>query len=143
MLGTPCAPPNSGNVLPLICTYLIKSQGRQTARCVYNDKPWMKTQCQACGSYRSGELLEMLPEANTSEESVIVVLDSFSGHLTDEVVAISKKKGHVLIFHGGGITPFMQVTDMLLHQVTDTHLHGILPSRHVRMEFEWSADEQM
>ena len=80
-------------------------------------------------------LLEMLPKASTSAESIQVLLDSFSGHLTDEVAAISKTKAHVLISHMGATTPFTQIND--------THLHGVLPSRYVRMVLELSAKEQM
>ena len=104
-----------------------------------NDKLWIRVQCQACGSYRSTDLIEalekMLPEANSPEESVIVMLDWFSGHLTDEVAAKIRSKGHVLLLHGGGTTPFTQVND--------THLHACLAAQLVRLEFEWSAEERL
>ena len=104
-----------------------------------NDKTWMRVQCQACGSYRSADVVEalewMLPDASSSEESVIVLLDWFSGHLTDEVATCIKSKGHVLLLHGGGTTPFTQVND--------THLHASLQAEIVRQEIEWSADERV
>ena len=51
-----------------------------------NSRPWMRVQCQECGSYRSVDVVQalswMLPQANNSEESCVVLLDWFSGHLT-------------------------------------------------------------
>jgi len=76
----------------------------------------------------------MLPQASTSEESCVVLLDWFNGHLTKEVADIVKKKGHVLLFHGGGTTPFTQVND--------THLHAILAAKLVEQEVKWSQDER-
>ena len=85
-------------------------------------KPWMKVQVQKCGSYRSEDMVEaldwMLPVASSPEDSIIVLLDWFSGHLTDEVEELIKSKGHVLLFHGGGTTPFTQIND--------THHHAVL-----------------
>ena len=73
------------------------------------------------------EALEwMLPQANAPNESCIVVLDWFSGHLTKEAAAIIKQKGHVRLFHGGGTTPSTQISD--------TRLHAILAGRLVRLE---------
>ena len=73
----------------------------------------------AGGSYRSTDVIEalesMLPQANSSEESCIVLLDWFSGHLDDEVAACIKRKGHVLLLHGGGTTPTVQINDTNLH----------------------------
>jgi len=84
----------------------------------------MRVQCQECGSYRSVDVAQalswMLPQATTSEESCVVLLDWFSGHLTKEVADIVKKKGHVLLFHGGGTTPFTQVNDTHFHANTST-----------------------
>ena len=37
----------------------------------------------------------MLPVAHSPDESIIVLLDWFSGHLTDEVREIIERKGHV------------------------------------------------
>ena len=68
----------------------------------------------------------MLPTANTSEESIIVLLDWFSGHLTDEVAATVSGKGHVLLFHGGGTTPFTQIND--------THLHARVAQNLIQLE---------
>ena len=52
-------------------------------------KSWMKMQTQVQGSYRSEDMVEaldwMLPQAASSDESIIVLLDWFSGHLTEEV----------------------------------------------------------
>lgn len=71
------------------------------------------------GSYKSVDVVEaldwMLPDAADSSESIILMLDWYSGHLTEEVVELVRRKGHVLIFHGGGCTPFMQINDTHLH----------------------------
>jgi len=52
-------------------------------------KPWVKVQVQENGSYRSEDVVEaldwMLPVANIPSESIIVILDWYSGHLTKEV----------------------------------------------------------
>jgi hypothetical protein len=45
----------------------------------------------------------------------VVLLDWYKGHLTDEVAQKVKSKGHVLIFHGGGSTPYTQINDTHLH----------------------------
>ena len=48
----------------------------------------MKMQTQVQGSYRSEDMVEaldwMLPQAASSDESIVVLLDRFSGHLTEE-----------------------------------------------------------
>jgi len=63
-------------------------------------KPWMKMQTQEEGSYRSEDMVDalnwMLPEAHSKEESIVVLLDWFSGHLTQEVEdAIRSKRPRV------------------------------------------------
>ena len=82
-----------------------------------NLKPWMKMQVQEEGSYRSEDMVEalewMLPVARSPDESIIVLLDWFSGHLTEEVREVIQRKGHVLLHHGGGTTPFTQINDPL------------------------------
>jgi hypothetical protein len=101
-------------------------------------EPWMKVQVQENGSYRSGDVVEaldwMLPAASCSEDSVVVLLDWFSGHLTEEVAALVKAKGHVLLFHGGGTTPFTQIND--------THLHATLARMLIQLENEWALNER-
>jgi hypothetical protein len=103
-----------------------------------NLKSWMKVQTQEHGSYRSEDVVEaldwMLPSANSSEESIIVLLDWYQGHLTEEVAYLVRGKGHVLIFHGGGCTPFTQVND--------THLHAWLASLLIQIENEWALEER-
>ena len=99
-------------------------------------KPWMKIQVQEEGSYRSGDMVEaldwVLPTAHSLEESTIVMLDWFSGHLTDEVAELIRSNGHVLIFHGGGTTPFTQIND--------THLHARLAQTILTFE-NWQAEK--
>ena len=72
------------------------------------------------------EALEwMLLEAASSEESMIVLLDWYSGHRTKEVMDVVARKGHVLLFHGGGTT--------LSTQANDTHLHALLQNLLVKV----------
>ena len=101
-------------------------------------KPWMKMQVQAEGSYRSEDMVEaldwMLPQARSSDESIIVLLDWFSGHLTEEVAEIIRRKGHVLLHHGGGTTPFTQIND--------THLHALLQRLLVELENRIAVDRR-
>ena len=67
--------------------------------------------------------------AHSPDESIIVLLDWFSGHLTEEVAECIHSKGHVLLFHGGGTTPFTQIND--------THLHAELAK--LLLDFENTA----
>jgi hypothetical protein len=52
----------------------------------------VKVQVQEHGSYRSEDVVEaldwMLPVANIPSESIIVILDWYSGHLTKEVAEL-------------------------------------------------------
>ena len=58
---------------------------------------WMLIQFQEKGSYRSEDVVDFLewalPEARTSEESVVVLLDWFSAHLSDAVRNAIQSKG--------------------------------------------------
>ena len=93
---------------------------------------WMMIQVQERGSYRSEDVVAaldwMLPPAACPEDSIIVLLDWYSGHRTEEVAELIRRKGHVLLFHGGGTTPFTQVND--------THLHALLARFMVQAEIE-------
>ena len=101
--------------------------------------PYMLLQAQEHGSYRSEDMVEaldwMLPKAGSGEESMVVMLDWYSGHRTQEVEDLVKGKGHVLIFHGGGTTAFTQVND--------THLHAAYQSLQVSSEVEWTHQERL
>ena len=101
-------------------------------------KPWMLVQAQVNGSYRSEDMVEaldfMLPSASNSTESIVVLLDWYSGHLTEEVARLVRSKGHVLCFHGGGCTPFTQIND--------THLHAVLARLLIQIENEWAFVER-
>ena len=68
----------------------------------------------------------MLPDAEGPGDSIIVLLDWYSGHRTDEVEELIAAKGHILLFHGGGTTPF--------GQINDTHLHALV--QRALVEFE-------
>ena len=91
---------------------------RQTS----HHQPWMKVQVQEHGRYNSVNVVEaldwILPSAADSSESIVVLLDFYCAHLTDEVAAMVREKGHVLMFHGGGCTQFTLVNE--------THLHALL-----------------
>ena len=76
----------------------------------------------------------MLPNATKPEESIVVLLDWYSGHLTDAVAELVRRKGHVLLFHGGGCTPFTQVND--------THLHARLQQLLTQTEIDWAHKER-
>ena len=99
---------------------------------------WMLVQAQEHGSYRSSDMVEalgwMLPPASNSSESIVLMLDWYSGHLTAEVADLVRSKGHVLIFHGGGCTPFSQIND--------THLHASLARLLIQIENEWALQER-
>ena len=102
------------------------------------DNPdWLLIQVQEYGSYRSEDVVEalnwMLPGANNPTESMLVLLDWYSGHRTDEVRELIKRKGHVLLFHGGGTTPFTQTND--------THLHAIVQYLLVMTENQWALTQ--
>ena len=94
--------------------------------------PWMSIQVQENGSYKSEDVVAaldwMLPLATCPEESIVVLLDWYAGHRTDEVEEVLRRKGHVLLFHGGGTTPFTQVND--------THLHASVQRLMVEIENE-------
>ena len=102
------------------------------------DNPdFLLIQVQEYGSYRSEDVVEalewMLPRANDSTESMVVMLDWYSGHRTEEVRNLIKRKGHVLLFHGGGTTPFTQTND--------THLHAIVQYLLVLFENQWARSQ--
>ena len=101
-------------------------------------RPWMKIQTQEEGSYRSKDVVEaldwMLPQAQSSKDSIIVLLDWFSGHLTEDVATKVREKGHVLLFHGGGTTPFTQIND--------THLHALLADALLRIENVFAVQQR-
>jgi len=83
---------------------------------------WLHIQVQECGSYREEDVLEflekVLPVAESSEQSIIVLLDWFAAHRTDKVIQFIEGRGHIVLFHGGGCTAFTQIND--------THLHALL-----------------
>ena len=92
--------------------------------------PWMKIQVQENGSYREEDVLdslrEILPVAATPLDSIVVLLDWFSAHRTEAVINFIQRRGHVVLFHGGGITGFTQVND--------THLHALLQRLLIMLE---------
>ena len=67
-------------------------------------KPWMKVQVQENGSYRSADVVEalewILPDCASSEDSIVVILDWFSGHLTDGIAMCPKQGPRALVPRG-------------------------------------------
>ena len=85
------------------------------------------------GSYRTEQLLEyfdeLLPVAERPEDSVCLMLDWFSAHLSEEVwEQVVEEKGHMLAFHGGGVTGILQSND--------THLHEPLSKKFKQLEMD-------
>ena len=100
--------------------------------------PWLLVQFQERDSYRTEDVLEFLEwalePAACPQESVIVMLDWFSAHLSPEVAELVARKGHVLLFHGGGVTGLEQINETLLaYEVVSSvfyvhvHVGGLTP----------------
>ena len=91
---------------------------------------WMHIQVQENGSYREDDVVDALriwlPECTDSTQSKIVMLDWFAAHRTTKVISFIEQRGHIVLFHGGGCTPFTQVND--------THLHALLARLLIRLE---------
>ena len=84
--------PSAQEDVPLVAMlFKGKSNGKVLKKLRANRllKPWMHMQTQSEGSYRSEDMVQvldwMLPQASDSTQSIIVLLDWFSGHLTPEV----------------------------------------------------------
>ena len=73
----------------------------------------MLVQTQEKGSYRTHDAVTFLdwalPPAACPQDSIVVLLDWFSAHLSTEVAELVASKGHILLFHGGGVTGMEQV----------------------------------
>ena len=67
----------------------------------------------------------VLPIARSTKDSMVVLLDSFAAHLTDAVVEAIKRRGHIVLYHGGGCTPYTQVNDVILHSPLQKHFQHI------------------
>ena len=91
--------------------------------------PWLHVQVQELGSYREDDVIAalrvLLPVVVKEEDSMIVMLDWFAAHRTPRVVSFVESRGHVLLFHGGGCTPFTQVNDTHLHAMLQKVLVGL------------------
>jgi hypothetical protein len=100
---------------------------------------WLHIQVQEFGSYREEDVIEalrkLLPVATSTRESMVVILDWFSAHRTPAVIEFVEGRGHVLLWHGGGCTPFTQIND--------THLHAILARLLIRLENKVMHVERM
>ena len=85
--------------------------------------PWLHLQMQEVGSYREEDMIDALrilcpTLGNDTAESKVVMLDCFAAHRTPEVIAFIESRGYIVLFHGGGCTPFTRIND--------THLHAML-----------------
>ena len=114
---------------PPKCAVLFK--GAPNGRLNLQPTPgWLKIQTQEKGSYRAQDVVcaldWSLPAADTPQQSIVVLLDWFSAHLSEEVREAIRSKGHVLLLHGGGVTA--------LEQVNDTHLHAQVQRRMEELE---------
>ena len=112
--------PPAGSPPPLAVLFKAATGARLAPQIQH--PPWMKLQFQERGSYRADDVVDALewalPPASCSAESVVVLLDWFSAHLTPEVQEAIRGRGHVVLYHGGGVTG--------LEQVNDTHLHAVV-----------------
>jgi len=97
---------------PKVCV-LFRAKSGARIRAGLDHPEWMLIQFQENGSYRSENVVEAirwaLPPATRPEESVVVLLDWFSAHLTEEVQACIRELGHIVLYHGGGVTGVEQV----------------------------------
>ena len=124
--GSAFAPP------PLFILFKGKKNGRIKQNILEKtDLPdWLTIQVQECGSYREEDVIEalakVLPICTATSESMVVLLDWYSAHRSERVVDFIEGRGHVVLFHGGGCTPFTQVND--------THLHALLQRYLVQLE---------
>ena len=92
--------------------------------------PWLHLQVQECGHYRDEDVLEalekILPVATSTEQSIVVLLDLYAAHRSPDVIEFIETRGHIVLFHGGGCTPFTQVND--------THLRANLTRLFIKFE---------
>ena len=117
---------------PLFILFKGKKEGRikQNVLEKTNLPDWLRIQVQECGSYREEDVIEalekVLPVCTETRESSVLLLDWYSAHRSEKVVNFIEERGHVVLFHGGGCTPFTQVND--------THLHALLQKYLVQLE---------
>ena len=111
----------TSEICPPVCV-LFKAKSGKRILSDLRSPPWMMVQTQEKGSYRACNMVDSLlwglPDATNPSESIVVMLDWFSAHLTPDVVAAIRAKGHIVIYHGGGATG--------VEQVNDTHLHALV-----------------
>jgi len=119
-LFTTCQTWDGGGTPPKLAVLFKASRSAPILRGRIETPGFILLQFQEKGSYRSEDVCDalrfFLPAAQSSEESIVVILDWYSGHLTPEVQACIRELGHIAIYHGGGCTGF--------EQINDTHLHA-------------------
>ncbi len=116
---------------PPKCAILFKaSSDARRLRAALHAPPGMLLQFQERGSYRTADVVEALDwaleDAARPQDSVVVLLDWFSAHLSDSVQQLIRDKGHILLHHGGGVTG--------AEQVNDTHLHALVQRKMEELE---------
>ena len=101
-----------GGAVPRIAV-LFKADSGERVLSGLSPPPWLLLQTQERGSYRTEDVVAFLewtlPRATRAEESIVVLLDWFAAHLSEEVATCIHERGHVLLHHGGGVTGFEQV----------------------------------
>ncbi|CAK0909832.1 unnamed protein product [Prorocentrum cordatum] len=112
--------PLDGAVPPV--AVLFKAQSGARLRQELQVPPWMHLQFQEKGSYRADDVMDALgfalQPAAKPEDSIVILLDWYSAHLTAEVQQAIRDMGHVVLYHGGGVTG--------LEQINDTHFHALV-----------------
>ena len=132
MIGCDYSPAKGGTPPHVFVLFKGKPGGRiiNDLRARLDIPEWMHLQVQECGSYREEDVIEalrvILPVAGNTRESMVVLLDWFSAHRCGSVISFIERRGHLVLFHGGGCTPFTQING--------THLHGVLQRYLLRLE---------
>ena len=141
LTGVPSWGHEDQDIPPKLCVLFKGKPGGRILRALEKEfaaPDWLRIQVQENGSYRSEDVVEaldfMLPDAKSPSESIVVLLDWYSGHRTDEVAELVRRKGHVLLFHGGGTTAFSQVND--------THLHALVARMLITLENAWAHSQR-
>ena len=117
---------------PLFVLFKGKPGGRiiEEIKAKWQEPSWFNLQVQENGSYREQDVIDalhvLLPQATDASQSIIVILDWYAGHRTENVMEFIHSRGHLVIFHGGGCTPFTQIND--------THLHARLQRLLIQLE---------
>ena len=82
--------------------------------------PWLTIATQWKGSYREADILTFLekhlPPKTDDRRWRIMLADDFGPHKTENVFNLCWSRGYVMVVHGGGATPIVQIPDTDLNQ---------------------------